>query len=547
MKLAALCCTYLRPAGLGQLIESFLRQDYPRELRELVILDDAGQYENQSGDGWRLVSIPNRFNTLGEKRNACAALASPDVSGFLVADDDDIYLPHWFQSHSKSLSQADWSRPSLVFLSDDDGPLEEHNTGGLYHGGWGYRRELFYRVGGYRNVNNGEDQDLARRFSELQATVFDPSSVAPPFYIYCNNNSSYHISHMGVDGYERLAVSTAAKTSVSVGWSKEWSQHKVKHKYVFGKPEHGDDDLPLVHLVGPVMSPGGDGPSNGMHALQRALMAKIESGLSWLTIRPLPAIDNSLAWFWNWNDRRYANWWNSTGRPFIVGPNVLFMDSRNPRCDNLESGILDAENCKAFFCHTPWYRDLIAKHKGPSNPAAIELWPYPISPLPSGPQNLQYDLLIYAKNGHRPGLLEFLASMFRSHIQIHYGKFKREELWDAASKSRACVYLADDDHGPLALQEILLSGCPVVGVSTGAPFVKDGVTGVMVDKMPSSPEFHSSYDDSQFLIRYLSAIGLAMTLDRQAVREFALNQFDENAIADKIIECLQAIRKSIQT
>ena len=33
MKLAALCCTYLRPDGLGQLIECFMRQDYPRELR----------------------------------------------------------------------------------------------------------------------------------------------------------------------------------------------------------------------------------------------------------------------------------------------------------------------------------------------------------------------------------------------------------------------------------------------------------------------------------------------------------------------------------
>ena len=57
MKLAALCCTFRRPHTLGQLVESFLRQDYPSELRELVILDDAGQYENQSGDGWRLVSI----------------------------------------------------------------------------------------------------------------------------------------------------------------------------------------------------------------------------------------------------------------------------------------------------------------------------------------------------------------------------------------------------------------------------------------------------------------------------------------------------------
>ena len=41
MKLAALCCTFRRPHTLGQLIESYLRQDYPRELRELIILDDA--------------------------------------------------------------------------------------------------------------------------------------------------------------------------------------------------------------------------------------------------------------------------------------------------------------------------------------------------------------------------------------------------------------------------------------------------------------------------------------------------------------------------
>jgi glycosyltransferase involved in cell wall biosynthesis len=113
MKLAALCCTFRRPHTLGQLVESFLRQDYPAELRELVILDDAGQYENQTGEGWRLVSIPARFRSLGEKRNACAALASPDVDGFLVADDDDIYLPRWFRATADALSQADALQKTL--------------------------------------------------------------------------------------------------------------------------------------------------------------------------------------------------------------------------------------------------------------------------------------------------------------------------------------------------------------------------------------------------------------------------------------------------
>ena len=76
MKLAALCCTYLRPDGLGQLIECFKRQNYPLDQRELVILDDAGQYENQSGEGWRLVSIPSRF-PVSWRKTKC--LRGPDI------------------------------------------------------------------------------------------------------------------------------------------------------------------------------------------------------------------------------------------------------------------------------------------------------------------------------------------------------------------------------------------------------------------------------------------------------------------------------------
>jgi glycosyltransferase involved in cell wall biosynthesis len=200
MKLAALCCTYLRPGGLGQLIECFLRQDYPRELRELVILDDGGQYENQSGDGWRLVSIPHRFNSLGEKRNACAALASPDAEGFLIADDDDIYLPHWFRTQAQALQKADWSHPSLVLLEHQES-LREAETGGLYHGDWAFRKAAFQKVRGYGPHNNGEDQELADRLRASGATICDPSSLAEPFYLDRYENESYHLSYMDDSGY----------------------------------------------------------------------------------------------------------------------------------------------------------------------------------------------------------------------------------------------------------------------------------------------------------------------------------------------------------
>jgi glycosyltransferase involved in cell wall biosynthesis len=123
MKLAAICCTYVRPKALAAVIECFLRQDYPVELRELIVLDDAGQYANQAGNRWRLVSSPVRFRTLGEKRNASAALVSPDVDAYCVWDDDDIYLPWHMAAAAAALKDADYTIPTVIYI-DRRGGLE---------------------------------------------------------------------------------------------------------------------------------------------------------------------------------------------------------------------------------------------------------------------------------------------------------------------------------------------------------------------------------------------------------------------------------------
>lgn len=234
MKLSALCCTYLRPEMLGRLIECFLRQDYPKELRELVILDDAGQYDNQSGDGWQLVSIPRRFATLGEKRNATAALASKDSAGFLVADDDDIYLPNWFSTTAKALEKAQWSRPTLL-LRERGNPgvcslgLKEKASYRGYHGMWAFRRETFYGAGGYRQKNRGEDKDLRNRLEKMGTTVGDPCEFGHPFYVYMYGGPSYHLSTMKLNGYDKLVVDgPPQKIEVSIGWPRDFSKMPVK-------------------------------------------------------------------------------------------------------------------------------------------------------------------------------------------------------------------------------------------------------------------------------------------------------------------------------
>ena len=230
MKIAAVCCTFLRPRPLGQMIRCFELQDCPAEKRELVVLDDAGQYRAKDearmtndearlaahGPGWRLYSQSQRFATLGEKRNAAARLVSDDAEALAVWDDDDLYLPWALSASVAALHSAPWSRPSLVLHPRPDGSLAKHRTGGLFHGGWAYRRSAFERVGGYPAMNNGEDQALARRFSEIDAGHADPCALGfEPFYVY-TWHGGWHLSGMGPDGYRHLGRRPARKATLRV-------------------------------------------------------------------------------------------------------------------------------------------------------------------------------------------------------------------------------------------------------------------------------------------------------------------------------------------
>ena len=153
-----------------------------------------------------------------------------------------------------------------------------------------------------------------------------------------------------------------------------------------------------------------------------------------------------------------------------------------------------------------------------------------------------YDLLIYAKNGHRLELLEHLDEVFPRHIQIHYGQNKREQLFEAARRSRACAYLADDDHGPLALQEILLAGCPTVGVRTGASLIEPNETGLWVDRLPPGRECVTSDEDEVALAAYLDAIHQAQSFDRAEVRFRAAERFATGRIVDVLLAKLEEQR-----
>jgi hypothetical protein len=278
-----------------------------------------------------------------------------------------------------------------------------------------------------------------------------------------------------------------------------------------------------VRLIRDVDRPLGSGPWNGQYALQKALRAR---PVEWLRIGGALQ-GGEIPWFWCWQDRAAAALCAATERPFIAGPNILFENSRRPCHIRAEREICDASSCRLLFTESTWYRDLIERYRGKANRAPIVLWPYPIDPRPDGPLAAKYDLLIYAKSGYGNATIRQLTRRFSRSRLIVYGCYRREELYEAARRSRCCLYLSTDDRGPLALAEILLSGCPAVGLPRGAPFIENGATGAIVDRFE--------------LETCLEAIARCLDLDRRAVAARAAEQFDASGIVNTILASLRAV------
>jgi hypothetical protein len=157
-----------------------------------------------------------------------------------------------------------------------------------------------------------------------------------------------------------------------------------------------------------------------------------------------------------------------------------------------------------------------------------------------------------ANGAPTPGLFAQLADSAARSVALGreqtLGRIQKVQNF-RARRSRACAYLADDDHGPLALQEILLAGCPTVGVRTGASFVRDGGTGVVVERLPPGRQCVETDKDVRALAVFMEAIEQAQAMDRHSVRERAAERFATHRIIDDLVSTLNTARfvGSIQT
>lgn len=188
---SCLCPTFRRPQCLANAIQCFLNQDYPADRRELLILDDADQYDTdpQTWGFWpspearvRLFSQPNRARHLPLKFNQLANQAKGEV--IAVWEDDDVYLPHHITAHVDALRHWGFSKPTSV-LSLYTGKLVVENGHGRFHASMTFTKETMFRSGMWPDTAAADfDQKYIHALGKAAGGIADPAHVFFPSYIF---------------------------------------------------------------------------------------------------------------------------------------------------------------------------------------------------------------------------------------------------------------------------------------------------------------------------------------------------------------------------
>lgn len=194
---SCLCLTYARPQLLREAVWCFLQQDYPH--KELVVVNDHPEpiAMEREYPGVRLLNLPERLPNLGQKRNLSVQEAWGEI--LLIWDDDDLYLPWRISETVRHLeaSPSIWAyKPTKAWAStNNQGYALARN---LFHSQAGFRREAFTALGGYAQMNSGQDLEFERRIPKARWLRHD-APLSDLFYVYRWGNGVSHISGLGRD------------------------------------------------------------------------------------------------------------------------------------------------------------------------------------------------------------------------------------------------------------------------------------------------------------------------------------------------------------
>lgn len=182
---------------LEECVESYLRQlRVPGVVTELVVLNDhPKQTLTCSAPGVRVVNLPARIATLGEKYNALVEEARGDI--LCSWDDDDISLPGRIaQAVAEFKLGSAYFNPGGHWCLYKGKPIEPPHRNVVGHNASAYTREAWAKAGKYPAINGPQDLQMDIRLKALGNTA-PPLPIEDPVqfqYVYRWRFSHNHLS-----------------------------------------------------------------------------------------------------------------------------------------------------------------------------------------------------------------------------------------------------------------------------------------------------------------------------------------------------------------
>lgn len=222
---SCVCPTYKRPHLLQNALACFSDQAYPKSRCELVIWDDAAQFQEQSGENWRLISSAARIPTLPDKYNALISRIDPRAEVIVIWEDDEVFLPQ----HLRTIAKAwNWSgrHPKSFFApahvwstcGEQLGSVHLENALGRFHSSWAFTPALFRAVDGYPRTDRLIfDQQMGRKLRDTADAVVHYEDPSNPTFVYRWGNGVYHGSQGGDAGYARLWQELESRPAPRIG------------------------------------------------------------------------------------------------------------------------------------------------------------------------------------------------------------------------------------------------------------------------------------------------------------------------------------------
>ena len=243
--ISAKCITYGRVELLEEAIESFLKQEYPAERCELIIVND---YPLQTliyaeRPNITIINFDETFKTIGDKEQYATSLCQGDI--ICQWDDDDIALPNHLQNIAKYFTDE------INILHWQNGIFynEPNITDITWIGNSGivFRKRAWEAIGGHPRENAGYDMTFIERLHtykpEGRLFALPPKEKASWMYRWGMASANlYHQSGMGhdVEGKPNIIERHSAHIE------KLRQQGKIPTGNIYLKPHWNKDYIQLL-------------------------------------------------------------------------------------------------------------------------------------------------------------------------------------------------------------------------------------------------------------------------------------------------------------